>query len=142
MVSEAGMPGRQPGFWDVEHRLRQLSERGDPLEKLASTVDFEIFRAELAPALGARGRPKGGRPSFDPVLKFRMLVLQAVHGLSPAQTQFLVVDRLSWMRFCGLGPGDAAPDANTLCDFRAALIAAGTLEALFARLDRAITEAG
>ena len=34
------MVGRQAGFWDVEHRLRQLSERGDPLEKLAATVDF------------------------------------------------------------------------------------------------------
>ena len=71
-----------------------------------------------------------------------MLVLQAMHGLSLAQTEFLRVDRLSSMRFCGLGPGDAVPDANTLWDFRAALIAAGTLEALFARLDRAITEAG
>jgi IS5 family transposase len=46
------------------------------------------------------------------------------------------------MRFCGLGPGDTVPDANTLWDFREALIAAGALDALFARLDRAITEAG
>jgi IS5 family transposase len=46
------------------------------------------------------------------------------------------------MRFCGLGPGDAVPDANTLWDFREALIGAGALDALFARLDRAITEAG
>jgi IS5 family transposase len=71
-----------------------------------------------------------------------MLVLQAMHGLSLAQTEFLVADRLSWMRFCGLGPGDTVPDANTLWDFREALIAAGALDALFARLDRAITEAG
>jgi len=112
------------------------------LERLASTVDFEIFRAELVAAPGLRDRRKGGRPSFDPVLKFRMLVLQAMHGLSLAQAEFLVADRLSWMRFCGLGPGDAVPDANTLWDFREALIAAGALEALFARLDRAITEAG
>ena len=34
------------------------------------------------------------------------------------------------------------PDANTLWDFREALIAGGALDALFARLDRAITEAG
>ena len=136
------MAGRQAGFWDVEHRLRQLSERGDPLEKLAATVDFEIFRAEFVAAQGVRERSKGGRPPFDPVLKFRMLVLQAMHGLSLAQTEFLVADRLSWMRFCGLGPGDAVPDANTLWDFREALIAAGALDALFARLDRAITEAG
>lgn len=106
------MAGRQVGFWDVEHRLRQLSERGDPLEKLTATVDFEIFRAELVAALGPRDRAKGGRPSFDPVLKFRMLVLQGMHGLSLAQTEFLVADRLSWMRFCGLGPGDAVPDVE------------------------------
>jgi IS5 family transposase len=69
-------------------------------------------------------------------------VLQAMHGLSREQTEYLVRDRLSWMRFCGLGPGDRVPDANTLWDFREALMAAGALDALFARLDGAITEAG
>jgi hypothetical protein len=56
------MAGKQPGFWNINHRLRELSEHGDPLEKLATTVDFEIFRAELVAALGARsghGRPFG-----------------------------------------------------------------------------------
>ncbi|NBB71246.1 MAG: hypothetical protein GVY33_13145 [Alphaproteobacteria bacterium] len=55
------MARRQGGFWDVEHRLVQLSERGDPLEKLAATVNFEIFRADLEAALGPRDRTKGGR---------------------------------------------------------------------------------
>jgi transposase, IS5 family len=132
----------QAGFWDVEHRLRELSEHGDPLEKLGATVDFEMFRADLEAALRPRNPARGGRPGFDPVLKFRMLVLQAMHGLSLDQTEYLVADRLSWMRFCGLGPGDAVPDANTLWDFREALIGAGALDGLFARLDRAITEAG
>lgn len=136
------MAGRQVGFWDVEDRLRELSAQGDPLEKLAATVDFEMFRADLVAALGRRDPAKGGRPGFDPVLKFRMLTLQAMHGLSLEQTEYLLRDRLSWMRFCGLGPGDAVPDANTLWDFREALIAAGALEALFAQLDRAITQAG
>lgn len=136
------MAGRQGGFWDFEHRLRELSEHGDPLERLSATVDFEMFRADLTEALGRRDPGKGGRPGFDPVLKFRMLVLQAMHGLSLDQTEYLVADRLSWMRFCGLGPGDAVPDANTLWDFREALIGAGGFDVLFARLDRAITEAG
>lgn len=136
------MAVRQPGFWDVEERLRELSARGDPLEKLAATVDFEMFRADLVAALGERDPAKGGRPGFDVVLNFRMLVLQAMHGLSLEQTEYLVSDCLSWMRFCALGPGDAVPDANTIWDFREALIAAGAIEALFARLDRAITAAG
>ena len=105
-------------------------------------MDFEILRATLEEALGPRDPSKGGRPPFDAVLKFRMLVLQAMHGLSLDQTEFLVSDRLSWMRFCGLSPGDAVPDGNTLRDFREALIVAGAFETLFNRLDRAITEAG
>lgn len=136
------MGRRQAGFWDFEDRLRELSAQGDPLEKLAATVDFEMFRPGLGAALGPRDPSKGGRPGFDVVLKFRMLVLQAMHGLSLDQTEYLLRDRLSWMRFCDLGPGDAVPDANTLWDFREALIGAGALDALFARLDRAISEAG
>lgn len=70
-----------------------------------------------------------------------MLVLQSLHGLSLEQTEYRVRDRLSWMRFCQLGPESRVPDANTLWDFREALIAAGALDELFERLDRAITAA-
>ncbi len=46
------------------------------------------------------------------------------------------------MRFCGLSIADPVPDANTLWDFREALIGADALEKLFARLDEAIKDAG
>ena len=72
----------QLGFWSVEERLGELSAQGDPLETLATTVDFEMFRPVLARALGEVPRWKGGRPGFDPVPGFRMLVLQSLHGLS------------------------------------------------------------
>ena len=101
----------QPGFWSVEDRLRELSAQGDPLEKLTEIVDFEMFRPVLAEALGRDRRPKGGRPPFDAVLKLKMLYLQAQHGLSFEQTERLVRDRLSWMRFCGLTVADPVPDA-------------------------------
>ena len=122
--------------------MAEISAHGDPLETLAATVSFEMFRPVLEKALGTTPRWKGGRPGFDPVLKFRMLVLQSLHGLSLEATEYLVRDRLSWMRFCGLGPEDRVPDANTLWDFREALIRAGALDDLFAELDRAITAAG
>ena len=50
------MPG-QSGFWDFEQRLEELSREGDPLEKLAATVDFEMFRPILLRAL-RRGRAR------------------------------------------------------------------------------------
>ena len=84
----------QIGFWDVQDRLSQLSRHGDPLEKLSVTVDFEIFRAELAKAAPRGDRSKGGRPPFDPVWKFKMLVFQALNGLSLDKTEFLVPRRI------------------------------------------------
>jgi transposase, IS5 family len=133
---------RQPGFWSIEDRLRELSAQGDPLEKLLEIVEFELFRPVLDDALGGTDRSKGGRPPFDAMLKFKMLYLQAQHGLSFEATEHLVRDRLSWMRFCGLSIADPVPDANTLWDFREALIGAGALDKLFERLDRAIRDAG
>lgn len=132
----------QAGFWSIEDRLRELSAQGDPLEQLQQIVDFELFRPVLVTAAGPVDRSKGGRPPFDAVLKFKMLYLQAQHGLSFEQTERLVRDRLSWMRFCGLSIADPVPDANTLWDFREALIAAGAFEMLFEQLDKAIKDAG
>lgn len=133
---------RQAGFWSVEERLKELSAQGDPLEKLQEIVDFELFRPVLSETLGSADRPRGGRPPFDAILKFKMLYLQAQHGLSFEATEHLVRDRLSWMRFCGLTLADPVPDANTLWDFREALIGAGALDQLFERLDQAIKAAG
>ncbi|MCW2303430.1 hypothetical protein M2324_001827 [Rhodovulum sulfidophilum] len=99
----------QAGFWSVDDRLAEISARGDPPETLSATVDFERFRPILERAAGSPRRPKGGRPSLDVVLKFRMLVLLSLNA-----TERMVRDRLSWMRFCGLGIADTVPDANTL----------------------------
>ena len=37
----------QPGFFDVDERLKRLSDLGDQLEAFAAAVDFEMFRADL-----------------------------------------------------------------------------------------------
>lgn len=85
----------QWSFWAFEYRLKELAAEGDPLETLTATVDFEIFRRVLAKALRRRAPSKGGRPPFDPVLKFKMLARQSILGLSLAQTVNMVRDRLS-----------------------------------------------
>jgi hypothetical protein len=41
----------QPGFFDGDERLKALSAAGDPLERLAKVVDFEVFRDALEAAL-------------------------------------------------------------------------------------------
>jgi hypothetical protein len=66
---------RQPGLFDIDERLRRLSDIGDQLEAFAAAVDFEMFRAELVSALSYSDGTKGGRPPFDPVLMFKILVI-------------------------------------------------------------------
>ena len=72
----------QPGFFDLSDRYEARSAAGDPLERLAGVIDFDVFRGPLTAALRRSVRGKGGRPPFDPVLMFKVLVLQALYSLS------------------------------------------------------------
>ena len=75
-------------------------------------------------------------------MMFKILVIQAQNNLSDDRTEFLINDRLSFMRFLGLGLTDRVPDAKTIWSFRERLTKAGAIKALFARFDQAIREAG
>ena len=132
----------QPGFFDMSDRLRELSAKGDDLERIAALVDFEQFRPELERAVPRGNGSKGGRPAFDHVLMFKVVLLQAMHGLSDERCEYLIKDRLSFMRFLGLGLADAVPDANTIWSFREGLKRAGAVEALFARFDTTLRASG
>ena len=55
-----------------------------------------------------------GVPPFDPVLMFKVLVLQKFHGLSDEECEFQVKDRFSFMKFLELHAGNAVPDARTI----------------------------
>jgi hypothetical protein len=100
----------QPGFFDADERLKAVSAAGDPLERLAKVVDFELFRAELEAALARSDRSKGGQPPYDAVVMFKVLVLQTLYTLSDDATEYQLKDRLSFMRFCGLALHDPVPD--------------------------------
>jgi IS5 family transposase len=133
---------RQPGWFDLDERYAALSAAGDPLERLAAVVDFELFRPELDAALDRSDRAKGGRPPYDPVLMFKVLVLQTLYTLSDDQTEYQLKDRLSFMRFCGLALEDRVPDAKTIWLLREQLTKAGAILRLFERFDGVLRDAG
>jgi hypothetical protein len=45
---------KQAGFFDVDDRLKRLSDLGDQLEAFEAAVEFEVFRPELNAALFGR----------------------------------------------------------------------------------------
>ena len=109
---------RQAGFFDVDDRLKRLSDLGDQLEAFEAAVEFEAFRPELNAALTYSDGTQGGRPPFDPVMMFKILVIQTTNNLSDERAEFLINDRLSFMRFLGFGLSDRVPDARTIWLFR------------------------
>jgi len=118
----------QYGFFSLSEHLARLSDDGDPLEVLAATVDFEYFQGWLVEGLGHGNGSKGGRPPFDPVSMFKILILQAQHKLSDARMEFMIRDRLSWMRFLDFYLGGPTPDENIIRLFRNKLTETGTLK--------------
>lgn len=123
----------QRSFFDEEHRLEKLSRQGDPLEKLRDAVDWEIFRPLLKQAFEKENKGPGGRPAFDGVMMWKVLVLQRLYNLSDAQMEFQLNDRLSFMRFVGLDLADRVPDEKTIWVYRERLREAGVLDKLFER---------
>lgn len=47
-----------------------------------------MFRPELDTALAYGDGAKGGRPPLDPVMMFKVLVIQATNNLSDDRTEF------------------------------------------------------
>jgi hypothetical protein len=80
ICAKAGDAG-QAGFWGIDERYVRLSEAGDPLEQLNAVVPWEVFPKRLAKALKRSVGAKGGRPAYDPVLMFNIMVLQALYSL-------------------------------------------------------------
>ena len=108
------------------------------LDRLSALVSRDRFEALLA---GLRDQGPG-RPGHPPLLMFKALLLQSLHGLSDAQLGAVLIDRLSFRRFVGLGLAEAVPDHGTLCRPRNGLREAGLLERLFGELDRQLEGAG
>jgi len=132
----------QRGFWDVEERYALLSKAGDPLERLDEVVPWEVFRKPLAKALKRSDGSKGGRPPFPPLMMFKILVLQALYDLSDDQAEYVINDRLSFMRFIGVELGEKVPDAKTIWLFREHLTQAHAVDNLFARFDKHLQKNG
>ena len=122
---------KQRGFFDENDRLNELSKLGDPLEKLNKFVNWEDLRKMLTKIFKIKSKGPGGRPPFDYVMMFKILILQKLYNIADDKTEFLIKDRLSFQRFLGLQLCDTVPDAKTIWHFREELNNAHKLDTIF-----------
>lgn len=132
----------QLGLFDFEDRLTAISKCGDPLEALNNSIDWSIFRPILRKLRKKDRKSNAGRPPFDYLKMFKVLVLQRLYNLSDHQMEFQLKDRLSFSRFVDFGREDRIPDEKTIWLYKERLAELKLEEKLFNRFDRFLNAAG
>lgn len=132
----------QIGFWDWEERQAKLAERKPLLVHLNQIIPWEDFRPILIQIYEKERKSKAGRKPLDVVMMFKLLILQQLYNISDAELEFQVNDRLSFMRFVGLGLGDRIPDEKTMWLFRERLKESRLVESLFVQFDDYLRQSG
>lgn len=126
----------QAGF--VEAFASQRLGRNVRLERIDAQVQWNPFEKLLRKLV-----PEGaGRPPYAPLQMFKALLLAQLYGLSDAELEEALNDRVSFRRFVGLTLEAEAPDHTTLCRFRNRLVEAGLATRLFDEFDLQLTERG
>jgi IS5 family transposase len=88
------------------------------LDEIDNFIDFAVF-AEAFDV--AQSKPSRGRPSYPPLLMFKILLVQVLYNLSDEKMSEALADRLSFRRFCGFALDESTPDQTTICRFRNSL---------------------
>ena len=130
-------------FYHLDFLYDQLSKSGDPLEWMDKRIAWKRFGKPLSKVRRAEARKgNAGRPPFDELLMFKILVWQSLYNLGDDATEYQIKDRLSFRRFLGLSLTDKVPDAKTIWLFRENLVNLKVIDKLFATFDKCLNEAG
>lgn len=117
--------------------LLVTQRRISDLDKMLELVRWDRFRYRLKKLLG---RSSDGRPPYDELAMFRVMILQNLYNLSDRQMEEMLYDRLSFRRFCGFGLEENLPDATTILRFRSLL--QGQSEKLLQLVNEELAEKG
>ena len=129
----------QLGLFDLFSAYARLDKCPDPLLKLNEIIDWEQFRPHLQKI---RANELTGCKGFDVVMMFKILILQALYNLSDDATEYMLRDRLSFMRFLRLTMTDKIPDAKTIWKYREQLTEAKLIKPLFDKFGEYLNERG
>jgi hypothetical protein len=81
------------GLFDEHLLLEKLSKLKDPLAKLEVHIDWNIFKPILDETFNKPKISKAGRPLFDHIMMFKILILQTLYNLSDDQMEYQILDR-------------------------------------------------
>lgn len=130
------------GLFDLQFHEEKIKQYQPPLNRLNEVIDWELFRQPIEKALYVEPKGLGGRPPFDKVMMFKIVILQKYYNLSDDQTEFQINDRTSFKQFLNLKLGESVPDAKTIWHFKEQLTNHNLTQSLFELFTKQLLEHG
>lgn len=135
-------PSQTLGLFSEDFRLEKLSKLGDPLERLNKIIQWDFFRDTANKTLHSNKLVHSGAKPFDPLLMFKILILQRYYNLGDDNLEYQILDRLTFCRFLGLSTNDKVPDAKTVWAFREKFVRMGLEEEAFSQFNALLEKNG
>lgn len=131
-----GRNSSQPALFQMVD-LEALVPRDHRLRKIDAVLDLSFVREAVAECYSDRGRP-----SIDPELFLRMLLLGRLYDLSDRELCSEIQMHAGMRWFCRLDLHDEVPDHSTLSKLKDKWAEAGVFQTVFDRVVRQCSEAG
>lgn len=129
-------------FGFADYFVAQNRKRVTFLDGVQHMLNWQRIEKLLKSGLGRTGKAKPGVKAYPALLMFKILLLQQWYSLSDQETEFALLDRISFARFTGLSLTDPVPDHTTICRFRNLLVKKGLLEALLNEVNAQMEKQG
>lgn len=113
---------------------KHIEKRGNRLAVFDNLVDWSRFEKLFL------RQPKTGRPPYDPLVMFKVLVLQHLYNLPDEEIEYQLCNRLDFQYFLGFPKN--VPDHTTIWRFREYLSTLNLHDKLWDELERQIEEKG
>lgn len=131
-----------PGLFDGEEILQRVANTDHVLFRIDRIVEWERFRPIINEVFSVEPKRPGGRPPYDRMMMFKIMVIKHLYNLSDAQVENRLLGDLYFRVFLGLGFADPTPDEKTIWLFHDKLSQSGQILELFAAFDAQLHEHG
>lgn len=116
-------------FFDFSDKFQKLNNYNKAINKLNDLIDWKIFLPTIEKCFYKENRGIGGRPHYDYILMFKILILQRIYNLSDEAIEYEIINRLDFMNFLNIS--SETPDRNTIWNFREVLTNNNVIDDLF-----------
>jgi IS5 family transposase len=128
---------RTPGLFGLaDYVVATKRRQATFLDGISAMINWKPVEKLLKRGLGRTSEITAGAKSYPAVQMFRVLLLQQWYNLSDQDTEAVMCDRLSFIRFVGFSLEESVPDHTTICRFRNLLVAKKLLEPLLNEINR------